>query len=261
MQVEETTPSTPLRPTRASFVRGLPLEMPVEEVIERGREAGIELQPSDIHAARYYMRQVAAADGSSIPQQLLLGGTFVTKREPRGAAAKNGKLANGASEGAGKTNGIHGVSATSTDGEQMTLAPVGHKAPVLRDADDEYEDDAEPVAAPTRRGRIVQVVQANKAAKVGSKAEATRESKRSKRGASEASAATNASAAKAKARDEKATIGKALSDLDTALKPRGKRGVQTTEALEEQLRLIALRVGTQRVRELLDAMEELAKRA
>ena len=52
---------TPLRPTRAGFVRALPLTMPIEEVIERAREVGLELKPSDIHSARYYMRQQAAA--------------------------------------------------------------------------------------------------------------------------------------------------------------------------------------------------------
>ena len=35
--------------------------MPIEEVIERAREVGLELKPSDIHSARYYMRQQAAA--------------------------------------------------------------------------------------------------------------------------------------------------------------------------------------------------------
>ena len=60
MSSEETTPIS--KPTRAAFIRGLPIEMPVEEVIERGRELGLALQPSDIHAARYYMRQAAAAE-------------------------------------------------------------------------------------------------------------------------------------------------------------------------------------------------------
>jgi len=58
MSSEETTPIS--KPTRAAFIRSLPLEMPVDEVIERGRELGLSLQPSDIHAARYYMRQAAA---------------------------------------------------------------------------------------------------------------------------------------------------------------------------------------------------------
>jgi hypothetical protein len=61
MQAQETTP---LKPTRASFVRGLPETMPIAEVIERGREAGLEIKPADIHAARYYMRQTAAAQAN-----------------------------------------------------------------------------------------------------------------------------------------------------------------------------------------------------
>jgi hypothetical protein len=65
MQAEDD--STPLRPTRASFVRGLPESMPIEEVIERGREAGISLNPSDVHSTRYYMRQEALAQLSSRP--------------------------------------------------------------------------------------------------------------------------------------------------------------------------------------------------
>jgi hypothetical protein len=55
-----------LKPTRASFIRGLPLSMPVEEVIERGREIGISIQPSDVHSARYYMRQEADAQLSAV---------------------------------------------------------------------------------------------------------------------------------------------------------------------------------------------------
>lgn len=49
--------ATPKETTRASFVRGLPEDMPLEEVIERGREAGLDVKPSDVHAARWYMRQ------------------------------------------------------------------------------------------------------------------------------------------------------------------------------------------------------------
>jgi hypothetical protein len=78
MAAEQTT--TSLKPTRGGFVRGLPLSMPIEEVIERGREAGLELQPSDIHSTRYYMRQAAAAEAarkSSVTQQLQLGPGFI----------------------------------------------------------------------------------------------------------------------------------------------------------------------------------------
>jgi len=67
MQAEDTSQ---LKPTRASFIRGLPESMPIGEVIERGREAGLEIKPSDIHAARYYMRQAAASQsgGRSAPE-------------------------------------------------------------------------------------------------------------------------------------------------------------------------------------------------
>jgi hypothetical protein len=64
MQEQE---STPLKPTRASFIRSLPESMPIAEVIERGREAGLEIKPSDIHAARYYMRQANGGQAPSRP--------------------------------------------------------------------------------------------------------------------------------------------------------------------------------------------------
>lgn len=57
MQAEETLA---LKPTRTSFIQALPESMPVDEVIERGREIGIVIQPSDVHSARYYMRQTKA---------------------------------------------------------------------------------------------------------------------------------------------------------------------------------------------------------
>lgn len=60
----------PLKPTRAGFVRGLPETMPIEEVIERAREIGLPLNPSDVHSARYYMRQEALAKLSSRPSSV-----------------------------------------------------------------------------------------------------------------------------------------------------------------------------------------------
>lgn len=277
MQVEETTPSTPFRPTRAGFVRSLPLTMPVEEVIERGREIGIELQTSDIHAARYYMRQQEAGSASSIPQQLMLGGTFVTKREPRGGAKGAAVKANGSSV---TPNG----SAQST--EKLAQADGTNGVKKLRDPD--YEDDdfsetpspsfAEVVAAPALktkgRGKVSKAVlkaEAKAAAKVvpASKqaAKANGANGLHSRLQARLSNVTFRETARegretVSAREVKATVGKALLlDLDTALKPRSKRAVQSAEAMEEQLRLIALRIGTQRVREILDAMEELAARA
>jgi len=64
MQADETQT---IRPTRTSFVRSLPETMPVEEVIERGREVGLNIQPSDVHSTRYYMRQEALAMASAVP--------------------------------------------------------------------------------------------------------------------------------------------------------------------------------------------------
>jgi hypothetical protein len=55
MQADE---NLALKPTRASFIRSLPEAMPVDEVIERGREVGLVINPSDVHSVRYYMRQV-----------------------------------------------------------------------------------------------------------------------------------------------------------------------------------------------------------
>ncbi|HET8935750.1 MAG TPA: hypothetical protein VFN67_20020 [Polyangiales bacterium] len=281
MQVEETTPSTPLRPTRAGFVRGLPLTMPVEEVIERGREVGIELQPSDIHAARYYMRQVAAAGSSSIPQQLLLGGTFVTKREPRAGAVGLAGAA-GAAGANGASKATNGSAHVETAGATSAI-----KVPIDPDDDDSLDKPA-PVAVQTRlsgvnatgatgatgRGRKAPV-------KVQTKAEAKAEAKADAKakGAnglhSRLQARLRNATFRETAREERETretprvekkqvsAGKALLlDLDNALKqPKSKRAAQASEALEEQLRLIALRVGTQRVREILDHMEELARRA
>lgn len=45
--------------SRAEFVRGFPLEMPVAQVIASGKRKGILIKPSDVHAARYYMRKAA----------------------------------------------------------------------------------------------------------------------------------------------------------------------------------------------------------
>ena len=56
-----------LKPTRGSFIRSLPLSVPVDEVIERGREIGLSIQPSDVHSARYYMRQEDDARLSAVP--------------------------------------------------------------------------------------------------------------------------------------------------------------------------------------------------
>jgi hypothetical protein len=293
MQVEETTPSTPLPPTRAGFVRGLPLSMPVEEVIERGREAGIKLQPSDIHAARYYMRKAEE------PQQLLLGGPFVHKRGPRGANGAAGAIssASSGSHGAasaaianGASNGAAGKAAASSAQSVELVA-----ASQAEDFDSEFseEEEAQTKIAPALKGRgrkaalqeakhakqaSIEFKQETKAqAKANAKSNSKVKTKAELKAEHKANGANGlhsrlqarlrnvtfrdtAREERDAARAEKATIGKALSELDNAVKPRGKRAAQTAEAVEQELRQIALRVGTQRVRELLDAMEELAAR-
>lgn len=125
MQVEETQTSMTngsLKPTRAGFIRSLPLAMAVEEVIERGREAGLELQPSDIHAARYYMRQAAAAEAASKPptiaQQLMLGGTISASRDQDETAGLT-KIA-GVRNGATRVNGRGAVPETNTASSAAT---------------------------------------------------------------------------------------------------------------------------------------------
>lgn len=53
------TTNNPVFPTttRAGFVKSCPFEMPLEEVIQLGKEAGLTIIPQDVHTARYYMRQ------------------------------------------------------------------------------------------------------------------------------------------------------------------------------------------------------------
>jgi hypothetical protein len=248
--------------------------MPIAEVIERGREIGIELQPSDIHAARYYMRQAAAKESSSIPQQLLLGGTFVTKRGPGGRVAREvqgsngaiGGIANGNKSLNGKgTNGTAAGQHQDQDSAAKGLSASEPQSPTALSFEEfEISDDPEATtedrvqAAPTRRGR-----------KPAQAAAAEPQSSLHTRLQSRLRQATFRDTAReaAEARDEKATIGKAL---DVAVKSRGKRGPRAVSgetsqaalhAQEAELRVIALRIGTQRVRELLDEMEALAARA
>lgn len=60
--------------TNAGFVRSLPVEMTPEQVIEAGKKKGLEIKTSDIHSARYYMRQQAEKNGKA-------------KGKPKGKAA------------------------------------------------------------------------------------------------------------------------------------------------------------------------------
>jgi hypothetical protein len=112
MQAENTTPNTQsaqLKPTRSSFIRSLPESMPVEEVIERGREVGLTIQPSDIHSVRYYMRQEAIAPTPTAP---VLGRKFLQPRSV-GTPAKVEPRKNGAS---GPANGVQKQTAFSLPG-------------------------------------------------------------------------------------------------------------------------------------------------
>jgi hypothetical protein len=278
MQVEETTPSTSLRPTRAGFVRGLPLTMPVEEVIERGREAGLELQPSDIHAARYYMRQQGAGDSASIPQQLMLGGTFVSKPQPTRRIVTTSDIR--------KPVDATATASAGTTTAKEAEAPAAPARLFDPDYDDDVETEAPAVVAPiTKRGRGKKAD--TKLAKQLSKAEAKAEAKAGKKVTNglhtrlqarlrnatfrdtspreeretRDSRESRESRAERVERQTRATISKALQALDNAVKPKSKRAQQTADALEADVKLIALRIGTQRVREILDGMEELAKRA
>lgn len=299
MQVEETTQSE-LRPTRAGFVRALPLSMPVEEVIERGREAGIQLQPSDIHAARYYMRQ-----GGGAPQQLTLGGTFANKREGRNGSAQVLDASNGKSDALEKTSVVNKLVDPDDDEDEeapAVLAPrrrkIVHSKATIEAAQAKENKDGNGVALHDRlQARLANVTfreTARENAREERKAErqaareereTAREAEREERKAERLAAREQRQNARANVRQnarqtelqnarqsarakqerqarqerlEKATIGKALLNADS-IKSR-KRAAQATEVLEEQLRLIALRLGTQRVRELVDAMETLAAR-
>jgi hypothetical protein len=171
MQGQETT--TSLKPTRASFIRGLPESMPVAEVIERGREAGLDINPTDVHSARYYMRQAAAPPPAS----------------------------------------------------RSTFAPASEEGPsvatpVKRDPAKESVGSPRPSGAQYMPPRTIQ-------ASVTAKPRAV-----------------PAPQAVAKARSKQALA---------PTKP-------TTKSLEEQLRLIVMRIGTDRARAIIEQVEELALR-
>lgn len=167
MQGQETTS---LKPTRASFIRGLPESMPVAEVIERGREAGIDINPTDVHSARYYMRQEAAPPPA-----------------PRSAFAP-------ASEQGGSVE-----TSTKPDPAKETVASP-------RPSGAQYMPRRTIQASITAKPRAVPAPQA-------------------------------------------------------IAKPRAKQAPKaTTKSLEEQLRLIVMRIGTDRARAIIEQVEELALR-
>jgi hypothetical protein len=133
MQSQETT--SQLKPTRASFIRDLPLSMPIDEVIERGREAGLELQPSDIHAQRYYMRQASApAPEAPTPKstptatQLVLG---VTGASMNGVSKRDSGRDSGRDDARSvKGSSVHVMTALNADArgaenDRSLLAALG----------------------------------------------------------------------------------------------------------------------------------------
>jgi hypothetical protein len=174
MQGQETTP---LKPTRASFIRGLPETMPVAEVIERGREAGLDINPSDVHSARYYMRQ---------------GGGL----QP---ASKSGFA------------------------PSLESAPSGPAAEPTQEPAKENASPAKFFGAHQTSGRRV-------LPKV------------------------------AKARPPQPVAALSSSSREIASKPRSKKAAQEDLKMEEQLRVIVMRLGTDRAREIIEEVEELALR-
>jgi hypothetical protein len=121
MQAQETT--TPLKPTRASFVRGLDVNMPIAEVIERGREAGLEIKPGDIHAARYYMRQAAAAQNTGAPQ-LVRGTTTVAQVKRELSTVHAVTRGNEAGHSDKERSGSNGASKASAAAKSRKPTPI-----------------------------------------------------------------------------------------------------------------------------------------
>lgn len=126
-----------LLPTRAAFIRGLPESMPIEEVIERGREIGLSINPSDVHSVRYYMRQEAARKAPPQPQSKVAANSpaeiaaavrrnyalLDSQRSDQDGVKVNGP-SNGASNGV-SANGTNGTNGTITNGVKKTQAARG----------------------------------------------------------------------------------------------------------------------------------------
>jgi hypothetical protein len=181
MQGQETT-TTQLKPTRASFIRGLPESMPVAEVIERGREAGLDINPTDVHSARYYMRQAGgpqpAANSAFAPAAEQTGPIAVpAKRDPARDPAKEPPRPSGAQYIPRRTI-TSATSATSATSHGNVTAKPRAVAPAAQ----------------------------------------------------------------------------------AATKTRTKYTTKATDSLEEQLRLIVMRIGTDRARAVIEEVEELALR-
>jgi hypothetical protein len=225
MQVEETQTSmtnTGMKPTRASFIRSLPLAMPVDEVIERGREVGIQVQPSDIHAARYYMRQQSAAETASKPptiaQQLMLGGTISAQRDQDETV--------GLTKIAGVRNGANGGT------RAVVTAPAAPAAPVNK------------VTAPSAGKR-----QTEREPRVQTRSARSDKDKRSER----------AEKAVGSARTHiEISIDDVLKSAATPKSRGGRRAPGVNGSMEEQLHTLVLRLGTQRAREIIEEIEQTA---
>jgi hypothetical protein len=179
--------ATPLKPTRASFVRGLPEDMPIEEVIERAREVGLELKPSDIHSARYYMRQAAA------------GQTARAEKGPLRSAPASSVFAV-----TPRTTEGNAATATANARPEITVIPRVR----------------EPVVKP--RQPVV-------------KSRAKREQQ------------------KAQKREQREQAQK----REQAQAPSPRARPESAASLEKQVRAIAMRLGTERVRAILEEIERM----
>jgi hypothetical protein len=179
MQGQETTP---LKPTRASFIRGLPESMPVAEVIERGREAGLDINPTDVHSARYYMRQAAS------PQP----------------AAPRSTFAPASDQGNPVTTSTSSTTSTASTKRDPARDPSKETADAPRPSGAVYMPPRIQGNATTRPRTVVQAPVAKTRAKTATQA--------------------------------------------------------ATDSLEEQLRMIVMRIGTDRAREVIEEVEELAMR-
>ena len=224
MQVEETqtsTTDTGMKPTRASFIRSLPLAMPVDEVIERGREVGIQVQPSDVHAARYYMRQASAAETASKPptiaQQLMLGGTISAQRDLDETA--------GLTKIAGVRNGASRAVVVATPKASATVAAT----PVVK-------------AAPATAAKRLK----------------ERESRVATRTARQSRPERAEKAEKAEKPYSEISIDDVLKAAPATKARGGRRAPGINGSMEEQLHTLVLRLGTQRAREIIEEIEQTA---
>lgn len=191
MQAEDD--SMPLKPTRAGFVRGLPESMPIEEVIERGKEAGIQLNPSDVHSARYYMRQEALAKLSSRPVSVP---------------------------------------------QLVPSAPVARAKPA----------EAKPDAQPTNILGLRAANSGKEAAEPKSRRATAAPAK--KRGKPAAPAPQPAAKLSPKLIQQAAKLTQQAAKLSP-------QAAKLTGSLEEQLRKIVMRIGTERARRIIEQIEEL----